>query len=242
MAKEATWVTGVDISEEAVLHAGQKYIKDNLVFKSGSTSAIPLKDNSVDVVVSFETLEHHDEHDEMMVEINRVLTPGGLLIISSPEKSIYKSRDPENPYHIKELTLLEFSTLLERYFSNVEMLEQKFVIGSLISSSGNQGRFRFLDGDFDGITDDIECDEFYNRPFFNLALASNEEVPTNTGVSLFNGLRVLKNEQSLFTREKANMRKVADIQIEALKKSNSYTFGHAMLKPLSILKRIMGKQ
>jgi len=40
-------------------------------------------------VISFETIEHHDEHEQMMKEIKRVLKPSGLLIISSPDKKNY---------------------------------------------------------------------------------------------------------------------------------------------------------
>ena len=60
---------------------------------SGSWSevcdAIPLPDQSVDLVVSFETIEHHDKHEEMMLEIKRVLRPDGVVIISSPDKQTY---------------------------------------------------------------------------------------------------------------------------------------------------------
>ena len=85
MAQFARSVTGVDISQEAVSHAQLRYQRDNLSFKTGSCSAIPMDKASVDVVVSFETIEHHDEHVQMMAEIRRVLKPGGVLIISSPD-------------------------------------------------------------------------------------------------------------------------------------------------------------
>lgn len=232
LAKNANLVIGVDISEKAVLHASKKYVRSNLNFKSGSTSNIPLADGSVDVVVSFETLEHHDEHDEMMREIKRVLTPSGVLIISSPEKSIYKSRDPNNPYHIKELTLPEFRTLLQSYFSNIKMFDQKFVVGSMISESSSSGEFKFFDGDFDNITNEIECDDFYNRAFFNLAVVSNGNVPEIPGISVFNGLRVLKSEHDSY---------VKDLEIKAIKNSYSYVLGNALLKPFSLIKKIVTK-
>ncbi len=99
----------------------------NIEFNLGSTDAIPLEDGSVDVVVSFETIEHHDKHDLMMKEISRVLKKDGVLLISSPEKSIYSERDPNNPYHIKEITLVEFRDLLNKNFKNVKLFNQRFV-------------------------------------------------------------------------------------------------------------------
>src|SRR5687768_2473380 len=75
LAESAFKVAGVDISREAVSHAQAKYRAENLEFLLGSCSVIPLSDASVDVVVSFETIEHHDEHELMIKEIKRVLRP-----------------------------------------------------------------------------------------------------------------------------------------------------------------------
>ena len=79
-------VVGVDISKEAILHSSMKYIKSNLTFLCGSADRIPCESHSFDLVVSFETIEHHDKHEEMLQEIKRVLKPDGILILSSPEK------------------------------------------------------------------------------------------------------------------------------------------------------------
>src|SRR5689334_5420887 len=57
-------VIGVDISEQAVQHASRTYKRPNLEFRLGSATKIPLPDKSVDIVVSFETIEHHDRHQE----------------------------------------------------------------------------------------------------------------------------------------------------------------------------------
>src|SRR6187431_2556894 len=58
LAGAATQVVGVDIAEKAVSHASSRYIRPNLQFKQGTCHAIPLADSSVDLVVSFETIEH----------------------------------------------------------------------------------------------------------------------------------------------------------------------------------------
>ena len=84
LATVARKVTGVDISEEAIAHAARKYVRPNIAFAVGSCACIPLAEANVDLVVSFETIEHHDRHLEMMQEIGRVLRPTGVLIISSP--------------------------------------------------------------------------------------------------------------------------------------------------------------
>src|SRR6478672_7942172 len=81
LAQNATNILGVDIDAPTIQKAKQKYIRPNLEFRAGSALAIPEKDNSFDVVVSFETLEHVVEHGTMMGEIKRVLKPKGMLII-----------------------------------------------------------------------------------------------------------------------------------------------------------------
>jgi GT2 family glycosyltransferase len=87
----------------------------------------------MDIVISFETIEHHDKHEEMMREIKRVLVPDGALIISSPSKYEYSERiNFINEFHVKELYYDEFLNLLESYFSEITIFGQKISIGSFI--------------------------------------------------------------------------------------------------------------
>ena len=133
LAQTAHKVTGVDISQEAVSHAQEKYQASNLEFRLGSCSGIPLDDASVDVVVSFETIEHHDEHEAMMQEIKRVLRPDGVLVISSPDKLEFSARfGSTNAYHVKELYRDEFVKLLASHFKNLSIYGQRVVYGSAI--------------------------------------------------------------------------------------------------------------
>ncbi|MFY0099873.1 class I SAM-dependent methyltransferase, partial [Acinetobacter baumannii] len=82
-------MTGVDIAPEAVAHASARYQRPNLRYLEGKCAASPLPDHSVDLIVSFETIEHHEQHEEMMREFKRVLRPDGLLLISNPDKHFY---------------------------------------------------------------------------------------------------------------------------------------------------------
>lgn len=199
LSGDARSVIGVDIDEKSILHASKKYEgAKNLRFIKGSTSDIPVANDEIDLVVSFETLEHHNEHDQMMLEIKRVLKQGGMLLLSSPEKSIYSKRDPNNPYHIQELTLAEFERLLRRHFRNVIIFTQMFIAGSLIRANNNFGipYLETFNGDYKKINSGLVPDEFYNQPFFNLALCSDAEIDINDflNVSFFDGSNVIKSE------------------------------------------------
>jgi len=133
LARSAASVVGVDISEEAVAHAREKYHADNLEYLVGSCAAIPLEDHSVDVVVSFETIEHHDQHEAMMSEIKRVLKPEGVLVISCPDKLEYSDKPGyKNEYHVKELYREEFAQLLKARFKKHVMFGQRAAYGSVI--------------------------------------------------------------------------------------------------------------
>lgn len=85
-------VTGIDIDEETIAHCRANYAAPNVDFVVGGATSIPLPDHSMDVVVSFETLEHMVEHDGFLKEISRVLRNDGLLVISTPDKDIYSPR------------------------------------------------------------------------------------------------------------------------------------------------------
>ncbi len=230
LSKSAARVFGVDIDEKSINHAKGKYaLSKNIEFKVGSTDAIPLEDKSVDVVISFETIEHHCRHDLMMEEISRVLKADGVLLISSPEKSIYSERDSNNPYHIKELILDDFKDLLERNFKNVELFNQRFVIGSLVHliNKDSMSKFNLYDGDYLHIKNELNEDDFYNKPYFNLALCSNiiNNEHLEVGASFFNGVSVVQKEINGFK-----------FKYEEVLNSKSYKLGNSIIKKVKLLK------
>lgn len=132
----ATRVTGVDIDPAAVDHALKTYPADNLQFITGSVAAIPVASGTIDVLISFETIEHVDAGRQALFlrEIKRVLKPNGLLIISTPDKHTYSDLPGyENHFHVKEFYIDEFKTFLEDAFSHVSLMGQKIESASYIS-------------------------------------------------------------------------------------------------------------
>jgi SAM-dependent methyltransferase len=131
LASVAKNVIGVDNDPGTVAHATAKYGSRNLQFLRGMAEKIPLPDHSVDLVVSFETLEHLDDHEAMMREVKRVLRPRGRLLISTPDtKPYHQVSGRTNPFHVRELDLDGFRSLLARHFKHHAIGLQKSISGS----------------------------------------------------------------------------------------------------------------
>ncbi len=121
-------VIGIDISVETIEYCKKTYPNTNLGFMVGGVEKIPVANNSIDVIVSFETIEHVDEKSQkdFFVESKRILTDDGVLIISTPNSEYYPAG---NKYHIKEFNKNEFLEVLSRYFRNIRLYYQSDELG-----------------------------------------------------------------------------------------------------------------
>ncbi len=119
--------TGGDVDENSLEKAKLTYKDKNLKFKKMDAQKIPLSKNSVDVVVSFETIEHIDKPKEHLSSVVKVLNKDGVYICSTPVRKKGSLKDkPNNPFHVREWNLVEFNRLLRDYFGQVELLGQSF--------------------------------------------------------------------------------------------------------------------
>ena len=175
LAQVANSATGVELAQDAVDHAGQSYVAANLHYIAGDARKLPMPDAAFDVVVSFETIEHFAEQQVFLQEIQRVLRPGGLLIVSTPDRDNYSPAEtPANPYHVQEMTEAEFRTLLQTQFANVSLLLQRPMYGSvLLPTTGSEAMpvcfERRGDLHFEGSTS-------LSRPQYMLAFASDQPI------------------------------------------------------------------
>lgn len=141
LARRARSVIAGDIDEATLAHAAARYCgQSNLRFeKLDATALDAIDDASVDLVTSFETLEHLEAHDAMLAGFTRVLADDGLLVISTPDKRVYSDLTGyRNEFHVRELYRHEFEALIARHFGAVRVVGQKLAFQSLIFDESNE--------------------------------------------------------------------------------------------------------
>jgi len=108
-------VCGVDTNEVGLAQARKMFADKRLVgsFQHTTGYNTKLPDSSFDIVVCSDVIEHVDNPNAMLVEIRRLLIPGGRLIITTPIKNREK---PADPLHVQEWFVSEFKSLCNKVF------------------------------------------------------------------------------------------------------------------------------
>ena len=186
LADQAASVTGVDISEESITHATVRYgHQSNLRFLRGSCEAIPCPDASFDVVVSFETIEHIDDPEGFLHEVRRVLKPDGVFLVSTPNCDVYNHGSSEkNPYHRREMSPLEFRTILQRHFPYCGLYGQRLALSSQVWPMEDGGQVGWKTY----VKEGSDIQRRTNAPFtpeYVLAVCSSSDPGAMLGASVF---------------------------------------------------------
>jgi ubiquinone/menaquinone biosynthesis C-methylase UbiE len=128
LMKGAKTVTGVEISLDAVELAKQHYARTGLEFMAQDASALPFRDDSFDVVACIGMIDHVDDPDEVLIEIRRVLRPGGWFLCSLVNREFITLPFLEkrlDPFHKTEFNPAELSQLCAKYFSDIQLHGEK---------------------------------------------------------------------------------------------------------------------
>jgi SAM-dependent methyltransferase len=123
----AARVTAVDVSADAVRYARANFARPGTTFLQSSCEALPFADATFDLVTAFEVIEHLAEWRNLLTEARRVLRPGGILLVSTPNKSYYaesRAQAGPNPFHIHEFEYAEFGAALYEVFPHLRMWTQ----------------------------------------------------------------------------------------------------------------------
>jgi len=115
-----SFLYAADVSTEAIKSTKGKLQKSSTHWECGIQDGTNLQfeDNSFDVIISIETVEHIENDEKFVRELHRVLRPNGTLILSTPNGLITNPNGgkPENPFHIREYTPSELNSLLSPFF------------------------------------------------------------------------------------------------------------------------------
>lgn len=117
LSQHATTFTAVDKLGD-VLHELQNKFPSVRFISMNLPPLTGLQDNTYDVVISFQVIEHIRDDHAYLKEIHRVLKPGGKAIITTPNRKMSLSR---NPWHEREYLPDELSNLAAKYFKGVDM-------------------------------------------------------------------------------------------------------------------------
>lgn len=153
-----------DVDQGAVDNANQNQAHPLITFATADKLKELVEDGSIDVFVSLETIEHIKDDRGFLDTVWRTLKPGGLLIISTPNKAssfrnLYSVKPP-NKFHVREYKKQEFVKLLTDKFTDVQIFGQKPILKRSLT-----GLWKYLFYKFTGKLNEIEKDDFEIKPF-----------------------------------------------------------------------------
>ncbi len=135
LARAGGRVLGLDLDAASIAHARGRYGDvPGLRFElADATRLDALPDAGFDLILSFETLEHVQAQERLLDGFARLLAPGGLLLVSTPDRVHYNPPGSEpNPHHVRELDRAEFEALLAARFPARRLWGQKLAFQSLL--------------------------------------------------------------------------------------------------------------
>jgi 2-polyprenyl-3-methyl-5-hydroxy-6-metoxy-1,4-benzoquinol methylase len=117
LTKKAGSFTAVDKIEPVLNDLQKKYPAAKFISMNIPPLA-GLANNAYDVVVSFQVIEHIADDSLFLSEIHRVLKPGGIALVTTPNRKLSLTR---NPWHVREYLPAELKQLALSVFPQAEM-------------------------------------------------------------------------------------------------------------------------
>ena len=144
IAKIAEWVDAVDVSEDAVSFARERYRASNLHYSRIAADApLPFHDQTFDVVLSFQVIEHVERDVAYLMEARRVLKSGGVMIVITPDRKhrLLPKQKPWNRWHVREYSAESLREVVGKVFE----VEQAWRMGAPWHIAGiEHRRYRWL--------------------------------------------------------------------------------------------------
>tara|TARA_Y100000310_G_scaffold337606_1_gene425133 strand:- start:1324 stop:2052 length:729 start_codon:yes stop_codon:yes gene_type:complete len=113
LKKYSKSVVGIDYFDKALDYCKGKGYDE---IKQMSAENLTFKDNSFDLVLCSDVLEHIEHDDKALSEIKRVLKPGGMFIFSVPAHMFLWGPVDEVSLHYRRYQMKKIKPLLRNYF------------------------------------------------------------------------------------------------------------------------------
>jgi 2-polyprenyl-3-methyl-5-hydroxy-6-metoxy-1,4-benzoquinol methylase len=128
LARRAESVLGVDLDEQMVSSAWKVYQAENLSFERHdlNESLIDLVNQTFNLVVSFETLEHVRDPARCLFNFVQVMSPDAIALVSVPNGTKELHDGDTKAYHRVHFSAEQFESLLSEHFSRIEMRSQAY--------------------------------------------------------------------------------------------------------------------
>jgi SAM-dependent methyltransferase len=124
LSEHAGRTVGVDVASDAVEHAVAAYGSARCTFLVHDGRRLPFDDGAFDAATSFQTIEHVADDGGFVAEAARVLKPGALFLLTTPNRTtrLREGQRPWNRFHVREYTSRELELLLSAHFTAFEVL------------------------------------------------------------------------------------------------------------------------
>ncbi len=123
LGEACSQVVALDVSPSAIEDARERFGNRGIDFRLYDGRNIPFDNQSFDVVVSFQVIEHLEDTAPYLTEIARVLRPSGVALFTTPNAAIRLDRDmkPWNEFHVREYRADELAGILKVVFDEVNI-------------------------------------------------------------------------------------------------------------------------
>lgn len=125
----AASVIGVDVDAGALADARRRV--PGVEFVLGDLAKLPFQDARFDLVTCFEAIEHVADPRAVLDELRRVLAPGGVVFVSSPNPCVYPAG---NAFHVHEFEPEELRVELARRFTRTRLWLEHAHLAATVSS------------------------------------------------------------------------------------------------------------
>ena len=190
-AAGARCVTGVDLAA-AVLESVAPEMPDAVTLRAGDLRNLADEDDTYDLVVCFEVIEHFEDPFPVLDELVRVLAPNGVLAVSSPNRGVYQEG---NPHHLHEFTPDELEAALRERLRNVGLQRQSNFITSAVLGDESFGAGPHI---LDAVTLHTLASSRPGEETYTVALASDGPLPKVGELALMTGTLEMREWLSVF--------------------------------------------